>query len=115
MRMERFLYRVKTSRNRPVVSYPPIDRTFLRRQHGKPKVRRENPNHWLAITRLGCGLSVNGLCCGFEVRPRKYRRRRAIIFRSRSRNSRPAETRNGCRAEAVRSQAKNHRHTIAKK
>src|SRR5258706_8907681 len=27
---------------------------------------RQNSNHWLALTRRGCGLSVNGLCWGFE-------------------------------------------------
>src|SRR6266403_152450 len=43
--------------------------------------RRQNPNHWLALTRLGRGLSVKGCCWGFETRPRKYRRHEAIIFR----------------------------------
>src|SRR5437899_2011399 len=28
--------------------------------------RRLNPNHWLALTRLGCGLSVTTLYRGFE-------------------------------------------------
>jgi hypothetical protein len=41
------------------------------------RFKRQNPNHWLAITRLGCRLSVNGLCWGFEARPRKYQRRQS--------------------------------------
>src|SRR5258707_2737833 len=60
-------------------------RRVLHFSTGSPRVRRENPNHLLALTRFGCGLSVNGLCWGFEARPRQYRRRRAIILRSRRR------------------------------
>src|SRR5258708_31194043 len=56
-------------------------RRVLHFSTGSSRFRRENPNHWLALTRFGRGLSVNGCCWGFETRPRKYRRREAIILR----------------------------------
>ena len=56
----------------PAIRPPVHAGGFFHFSTGSPRFRRQNPNHWLAITRLGCGLSVGawydligsaGMCC----------------------------------------------------